>query len=189
MIILSTEPTAQEPRISKPPLELKEFLKYLGPAFIFTAAQIGGGELVTVPLLGAYFGMVGLFLVPLIAFIKVFGQYYLVQYGVVRGKTFLSTCWEKPWLRWLFSLSSIISPPLGLRVPAPPIPSSLSPEEIHDLINEGKPRQIAESLIDLGGKTGKLADILSIMLRRRDQYRYHSAAEVRKDLANAFINP
>ncbi len=94
----------QEPRISEPPLKIKEFLKYLGPAFIFTAAQIGGGELVTVPLLGAYFGMMGLYLVPLIAFIKVFGQFYLVQYGVVRGKTFLSTCWEKPWLRWLFFL-------------------------------------------------------------------------------------
>ncbi|MHA1146774.1 MAG: Nramp family divalent metal transporter [Promethearchaeota archaeon] len=99
---MSAENTPQEPRISAPPLKPKEFFKYLGPAFIFTAAQIGGGELVTVPLLGAYFGMIGLFLVPLIAFIKVFGQYYLVQYGVVRGKTFLSTCWEKPWLRWLF---------------------------------------------------------------------------------------
>lgn len=94
--------TSQNPRISKPPLKPKEFFKYLGPAFIFTAAQIGGGELITVPLLGAYLGMVGLFLVPIIAFIKIFGQYYLVQYGVVRGKTFLQTCWDKKWLRWLF---------------------------------------------------------------------------------------
>ncbi len=93
-----------EPRISEPPKTLKEFFSYLGPAFIFTAAQIGGGELITVPLLGAYFGMTGLFLVPLIAFIKVFGQYYLVSYGVTRGKTFLETCWEKKWLRWLFFL-------------------------------------------------------------------------------------
>ena len=92
----------QEPRISEPPKTLKEFLVYLGPAFIFTAAQIGGGELITVPLLGAYFGMRGLFLVPLIAFIKIFGQYYLVQYGVVRGKTFLETAWDKKWLRWMF---------------------------------------------------------------------------------------
>ncbi|MFX0071336.1 MAG: Nramp family divalent metal transporter [Candidatus Hermodarchaeota archaeon] len=91
-----------EPRISEPPRTLKEFLTYLGPAFIFTAAQIGGGELITVPLLGAYFGMTGLFLVPLIAFIKVFGQYYLVQYGVVRGKTFLQETWDRKWLRWLF---------------------------------------------------------------------------------------
>ncbi|GAJ18121.1 unnamed protein product, partial [marine sediment metagenome] len=94
--------SSQEPRISEPPKTLKEFLVYLGPAFIFTAAQIGGGELITVPLLGAYFGMRGLFLVPLIAFIKIFGQYYLVQYGVVRGKTFLETSWDKKWLRWMF---------------------------------------------------------------------------------------
>ena len=51
-----------EPRISEPPKTLREFFSYLGPAFIFTAAQIGGGELITVPLLGAYFGMTGLFL-------------------------------------------------------------------------------------------------------------------------------
>lgn len=92
----------QEPRISEPPRTIKEFFTYLGPAFIFTATQIGGGELITVPLLGAYFGMRGLLLVPLIAFIKIFGQYYLVQYGVVRGKTFLETSWEKKWLRWMF---------------------------------------------------------------------------------------
>ncbi len=92
----------QEPRISEPPKTLKEFFTYLGPAFIFTAAQIGGGELITVPLLGAYFGMRGLLLVPLIAFIKIFGQYYLVQYGVVRGKTFLETSWDKKWMRWMF---------------------------------------------------------------------------------------
>jgi Mn2+/Fe2+ NRAMP family transporter len=92
----------QEPRISEPPKTFKEFFIYLGPAFIFTAAQIGGGELITVPLLGAYFGMRGLLLVPLIAFIKIFGQYYLVQYGVVRGKTFLETSWDKKWMRWMF---------------------------------------------------------------------------------------
>ena len=89
-------------RISEPPRTLKEFFSYLGPAFIFTASQIGGGELITVPLLGAYFGMKGLLLVPLIAFMKIFGQYYLVRYGVVRGKTFLETSWDKKWLRWMF---------------------------------------------------------------------------------------
>lgn len=92
----------KESRISKPPLSPKAFLKYLGPAFIFTAAQIGGGEFITVPLLGAYFGMSGLFLVPIIAYIKIFGQYYLVQYGVTRGKTFLQTTWDHKWLRWMF---------------------------------------------------------------------------------------
>jgi Mn2+/Fe2+ NRAMP family transporter len=98
------EKTPQVPRISKPPLTIKSFVKYLGPAFIFTATQIGGGEFITVPLLGAYAGMAGLFLVPLIAFTKIFGQYYLVQYGVIRGKTFLQTCWDKKWLRWMFFL-------------------------------------------------------------------------------------
>ena len=91
-----------KPRISEPPLEPKAFFKYLGPAFIFTAAQIAGGELITVPFLGAYLGLKGLFLAPIIAFIKIFGQFYLVQYGVVRGKTFLQTSWDKKWLRWMF---------------------------------------------------------------------------------------
>ncbi|MBD3254741.1 MAG: hypothetical protein GF383_06590 [Candidatus Lokiarchaeota archaeon] len=100
--ITDTNASSPEPRISEPPLSFKAFMKYLGPAFIFTAAQIGGGELITVPLLGAYLGMKALFLVPLIAYVKIFGQYYLVQYGVVRGKTFLETSWEKKWLRWMF---------------------------------------------------------------------------------------
>lgn len=99
---LTDKKSTIEPRISEPPKTLREFLKYLGPAFIFTAAQIGGGELITVPLLGAYFGMTGLYLVLIIAFIKIFGQFFLVQYGVVRGKTFLQTCWDKKWLRWMF---------------------------------------------------------------------------------------
>lgn len=89
-------------RISQPPLNLREFIKWLGPAFVFTASQIGGGEFITVPLLGAYLGMTGLYLIPIIAFIKIFGQYYLVQYGIVRGKTFLQASWDKKWLRWLF---------------------------------------------------------------------------------------
>ncbi len=98
----NNENIPEQPRISEPPRTLREFFSYLGPAFIFTASQIGGGELITVPLLGAYFGMKGLLLVPLIAFIKIFGQYYLVRYGVVRGKTFLETSWDKKWLRWMF---------------------------------------------------------------------------------------
>jgi Mn2+/Fe2+ NRAMP family transporter len=99
---ISTRDDLSKSRISKPPLNLKEFLKWLGPAFIFTAAQIGGGEFITVPLLGAYLGFSGLYLIPIIAFIKIFGQYYLVQYGIVTGKTFLQTSWDKKWLRWMF---------------------------------------------------------------------------------------
>ncbi|MHA1724042.1 MAG: Nramp family divalent metal transporter [Promethearchaeota archaeon] len=101
--MLNTE-NSISPRISEPPRTVKEFFNYLGPAFIFTAAQIGGGELITVPLLGAYLGMKALFLVPLIAYAKIFGQYYLVQYGVVQGKTFLQACWDKKWMRWMFIL-------------------------------------------------------------------------------------
>jgi len=97
-----TKNNSQEARISEPPLTTKAFLRYLGPAFVFTAAQIGGGEFITVPLLAAYFGMSGLLLVPIIAFIKIFGQYYLVQYGVTRGKTFLQSTWDYKWLRWMF---------------------------------------------------------------------------------------
>ncbi len=89
-------------RISQPPLNFREFIKWLGPAFVFTATQIGGGEFITVPLLGAYLGMRGLYLIPIIAFIKIFGQFFLVQYGVIRGKTFLQTSWDKKWLRWMF---------------------------------------------------------------------------------------
>jgi len=101
---MSTEKSekSSEPRISEPPRTVKEVFKYMGPAFIFTAAQIGGGELITVPLLGAYLGMQGIFLVIIIAYIKIFGQYYLVQYGVVTGKTFLQACWDRKWLKWLF---------------------------------------------------------------------------------------
>lgn len=96
--------TPPAPRISEAPTSFKEFMKYIGPAFIFTAAQIGGGEFVTVPLLGTYMGLRAIWLVPLIAYAKIFGQFYLVQYGVVRGKTFLQGCWDKKWLRWLFLL-------------------------------------------------------------------------------------
>ena len=38
----------------------------------------------------------------IIAYIKIFGQFYLVSYGVVTGKTFLQACWDRKWLKWLF---------------------------------------------------------------------------------------
>jgi len=47
------------------------------------------------------------------------------------------------------------------------------------MILEGIPRQIAESLVD---KHGRLAEILSIMLRRRDAWRYKTAMVVWNDL-------
>ena len=92
-----------ETRISEPPSSLKEFLSYMGPAWVFTASQIGGGEVLSVPLGGAYLGMEGIWLIPLITFTKIFGQYYLVRYGVMTGDTFLDALYEKSWaLKWIF---------------------------------------------------------------------------------------
>ena len=99
---MSTE-TASETRISEPPSNLKEFLSYMGPAWVFTASQIGGGEVLSVPLGGAYLGMEGIWLIPLITFTKIFGQYYLVRYGVMTGDTFLDALYERSWaLKWIF---------------------------------------------------------------------------------------
>lgn len=92
-----------ELRISEPPESLKGFFDYMGPAWVFTASQIGGGEALSVPLGGAYLGMEGIWLIPLITFTKIFGQYYLVRYGVMSGDTFLAALHEQDWwLRWIF---------------------------------------------------------------------------------------
>ncbi|MFB6109171.1 MAG: Nramp family divalent metal transporter [Haloplanus sp.] len=99
---MSTE-SATEARISEPPKSLKEFFSYMGPAWVFTASQIGGGEVLSVPLGGAYLGMEGIWLIPLITFTKIFGQYYLVRYGVMTGDTFLDALHERSWwLKWIF---------------------------------------------------------------------------------------
>lgn len=63
-----------------------------------------------------------------------------------------------------------------------PIPRNLHLEETRAFISAGTPRQIAESLISAGGTKGKLASVLAVMLRRRDEYRYRSAIEVFDDL-------
>jgi len=94
--------TATDARISEPPSGLKEFFSYMGPAWVFTASQIGGGEALSVPIGGAYLGMEAIWLIPLITFTKIFGQYYLVRYGVVSGDTFLDALYDQPWwLRWV----------------------------------------------------------------------------------------
>ncbi|MDX1744952.1 MAG: Nramp family divalent metal transporter [Halobacteriales archaeon] len=90
-------------RISEPPQNLREFFDYMGPAWVFTASQIGGGEALSVPIGGAYLGMEGIWLIPLITFTKIFGQYYLVRYGVVSGDSFLEAIFEQPWyIKWIF---------------------------------------------------------------------------------------
>jgi manganese transport protein len=94
---------ATEARISEPPQTLKEFFSYMGPAWVFTASQIGGGEALSVPVGGAYLGMQAIWLIPLITFTKIFGQYYLVRYGVMSGETFLEALYDQPaWLKWIF---------------------------------------------------------------------------------------
>lgn len=93
---------AAELRISEPPETLRGFFDYMGPAWVFTASQIGGGEALSVPLGGAYLGMEGIWLIPLITFTKIFGQYFLVRYGVMSGDTFLDALYEKAWwLKWI----------------------------------------------------------------------------------------
>ncbi len=90
-------------RISEPPESIRGFFDHMGPAWVFTASQIGGGEALSVPIGGAYLGMEAIWLIPLITFTKIFGQYYLVRYGVMSGETFLGTLYkQRPWLRWIF---------------------------------------------------------------------------------------
>lgn len=101
---MSTETAVHEPRIESPPNEgIRSFYEYMGPAWIFTSAQIGGGEALSVPVIAAALGMEGIWLIPLVGFTKIFGQFYLVSQGVVSGETFQSRLAEQPWyLRWIF---------------------------------------------------------------------------------------
>jgi hypothetical protein len=48
---------------------------------------------------------------------------------------------------------------------------------------EGVPRKIAESLIRFGREYGELARVISVMLRRREAYRYNTAAEIHAELS------
>lgn len=64
-----------------------------------------------------------------------------------------------------------------------PITLSASISETYQMIENGTPRQIAESLIP---KFGKLAEIISVMLRRRNFWRYKNVLEVQADLQTEF---
>lgn len=64
-----------------------------------------------------------------------------------------------------------------------PIPMDATVKDTRKMILEGTPRKIAESLIS---KYGRLVEILSIMLRRRDKYRYKTALDVWNDLYKEF---
>jgi serine/threonine protein kinase len=67
---------------------------------------------------------------------------------------------------------------LTLMTGSHPIPESATPEQAREMILDGVPRGIAESLIPSHGKT---AEIISVMLRRRDSYRYKSAVDAWAD--------
>ncbi|MDQ3473386.1 MAG: protein kinase [Acidobacteriota bacterium] len=79
----------------------------------------------------------------------------------------------------LYQLGLIL---LTLMLGEPPISQNLSQQQIDQQILSGIPRQKAEALAITGGKAGQLAMVVSIMLRRRDEYRYSSAWEVHNEL-------
>jgi hypothetical protein len=61
--------------------------------------------------------------------------------------------------------------------------SIASVEETRRLILAGGPRQLAESLTPVHGR---LAEVLSIMLRRRHAWRYQTAMDAWRDLYQEF---
>jgi eukaryotic-like serine/threonine-protein kinase len=64
-----------------------------------------------------------------------------------------------------------------------PIPANLSVEHTLRMITDGRPRQAAEGLVQ---EFGPVAEVLSVMLRRREEWRFRSAREVREALQAAF---
>lgn len=72
---------------------------------------------------------------------------------------------------------------LTLMLGSSPIEEKFSQQHIYNQILYGVPRQKAEALISSGGSAGELAKVASIMLRRREEYRYRSAADVYHELS------
>jgi serine/threonine-protein kinase len=72
---------------------------------------------------------------------------------------------------------------LGMLTGKEPIPLGASFEDTHRMILDGVPRETAESLIP---QFGGLATIISIMLRRRDVWRYATITDVRQELQAEF---
>jgi len=64
-----------------------------------------------------------------------------------------------------------------------PIPANATVEQTRQMILEGAPRQTAERLIS---KHGKLAEIISVMLRRRHRFRYKTVMAVWRELYDEF---
>jgi serine/threonine-protein kinase len=63
-----------------------------------------------------------------------------------------------------------------------PIDESLPQQQIYEQILAGVPRQRAEMLTASNAGLRELAQVVSVMLRRHDEYRYASAAEVYNEL-------
>ncbi|HEX8709228.1 MAG TPA: serine/threonine-protein kinase [Pyrinomonadaceae bacterium] len=78
---------------------------------------------------------------------------------------------------------------LTLMTGGSPLTEGLSREQTFQQILDGIPRMRAEALIRLGGETGELARIVSVMLRRREAYRYQSALEIYHELAKLQSQP
>ncbi|MDT4966066.1 MAG: hypothetical protein QOJ64_803 [Acidobacteriota bacterium] len=72
---------------------------------------------------------------------------------------------------------------LTLMTGTSPIGEMLTAEQIYKQIMDGVPRRIAESQIPIGGERGALARVVSVMLRRREAYRYKTAQEIHGELA------
>ena len=72
---------------------------------------------------------------------------------------------------------------LALMIGRHPIPENATIEATRQMILDGTIRGIAESLIPVHRKT---AEIISVMLRRRDAYRYKTAAEAWAEFDNEF---
>lgn len=64
-----------------------------------------------------------------------------------------------------------------------PVPENATLEITRQMILDGIPRQIAESLTSTHGR---VAEIISVMLRRRDAYRYKTAADAWTDFEAEF---
>jgi manganese transport protein len=92
----------EELRVEDPPASIRGFLDYMGPAWVFTASQIGGGEVLSVPVIAAFLGMDAIWLVPVVGLTKIFGQFYLVSHAVMTGETFIERLIDKPWwMKWI----------------------------------------------------------------------------------------
>src|SRR6266568_27241 len=72
---------------------------------------------------------------------------------------------------------------LALMLGREPIPEQMAPKQTRDMILNGAPRQLAEALIP---SWGRVAEVVSVMLRRRDEFRYQTALAVWQDLEQEY---